>query len=154
MVELHKNLVNLGNSAVNKPLYEQSTVNPGFLEWFPSPFSLDNKNGVDGHLHIEFPEFSSTCPKTGQPDSANIIIDYIPDERCVESKSLKLYFFSFRNYGCFMEAITNMICNDLVDLLQPKWIKVTGKFAARGGLPLHPTAEWCKDSGVKTAQKE
>lgn len=144
-MELHKDLKALGNSAVNKPLYEQNTVNKEFLEHFPSPFFANNKNGVSGTVHIEFPEFSSMCPKTSQPDVANIVIDYIPDERCVESKSLKLYFFSFRNYGCFMEAITNMICNDLVELLQPKWIKVTGKFAPRGGLPLHPTAEWTKN---------
>lgn len=143
-MELHKDLKALGNSAVNKPLYEQATVNKELLESFPSPFAVTNPNYVAGSVHLEFPEFTSLCPLTKQADSANIIIDYIPDHKCVESKSLKLYFFSFRNYGGFMEAITNMICNDLVDLLQPKWIKVTGEFAARGGLPLHPTAEWKK----------
>ena len=142
--ELHKNLKALGNSAVNKPLYQQKTVNPTLLETFPSPFEVSNKNYVAGSVHIEFPEFTSMCPKTSQPDSANIVIDYIPSKLCVESKSLKLYFFSYRNYGCFMEAIVNKICNDLVELLNPEWIKVEGIFAPRGGLPLHPTAEWSK----------
>ena len=144
MVELHKDLKALGNSAVNKPLYEQVTVNKDLLETFPSPFAVDNRSSVSGKVHIEFPELTSLCPLTHQADFATIIVDYTPDQLCVESKSLKLYFFSFRNYGGFMEAITNMICNDLVELMQPKWIRVEGRFNARGGLDLHPTAEWCK----------
>lgn len=142
--ELHTDLKALGNSAINKPLYEQTEVNKGLLEKFPSPFSIQNKNGIKGIVSIEAPEFSSLCPKTGQPDTANIRIYYEPDEWCVESKSLKLYLYSFRNYGSFMEAIINTICNDLVDLLQPNFIRVTGGFAARGGIPLHPIAEWSK----------
>lgn len=142
MEDLHKNLEALGNSAVNKPLYEQKGVNKTLLEKFPSPFKIANKNGVKGSIFMENPEFSSLCPKTGQPDTANIVINYMPDQSCVESKSLKLYLVSFRNQGAFMESIVNTICNDLVDLLNPKYISVQGCFAARGGIPLHPTAEW------------
>lgn len=149
MVELHKDLTALGNSAVNKPLYEQSGVNPGLLEKFPNPYKVDNRNKVLGTLHIELPEFTSVCPRTLQPDSGNIIIDYTPDEFCVESKALKLYMFSFRNQGAFMESIVNIICNDLVELLQPIEIKVEGRFAARGGIPLYPTATWKKEKIVQ-----
>lgn len=83
-------------------------------------------------------EFSSLCPKTGQPDESTIYINYIPHKECVESKSLKLYLFSFRNTGQFMEDITNRICNDLIKVLDPLYIEVYAKFNSRGGIFLRP----------------
>jgi 7-cyano-7-deazaguanine reductase len=83
-------------------------------------------------------EFSSLCPKTGQPDAAVVYINYVPKDKCVESKSLKLYLFAFRNTGQFMEDITNRICNDLVKTLNPWYIEVYAKFNSRGGIFLRP----------------
>lgn len=109
------------------------------LETFPFKFSgCVSTTTVD----IEFPEFTSLCPKTGQPDFANIIISYIPNKLCVESKSLKLYFFAWRTEGTFMETIVNRIAADLIGVLNPRWIRVTGEFNPRGGLALHPSVEW------------
>ncbi|MCJ7677843.1 MAG: preQ(1) synthase [Anaerolineales bacterium] len=81
-------------------------------------------------------EFTCVCPLTGQPDFATITIRYIPDRRVVESKSLKLYLWSYRNEGAFHEHVTNTICDDLVKALDPHWIEVTGAFKARGGIAL------------------
>ena len=86
-------------------------------------------------------EFTAVCPMTGQPDFAKITIEYSPNLRVVESKSLKLYFWSFRNEGIFHEHVTNVIMDDLVEALDPLWIKVTGEFAARGGIAITVTAE-------------
>lgn len=144
MTDLHADLRALGNSTVNKTLYEQQGVNKELLESFPSPYKVDNRNGVVGSLKIVAPEFTSLCPLTGQPDFAVIILEYVPDEKCVESKSYKLYLTSFRNQGEFHESCVNRICNDLVDLLRPKWIRVQGQFTPRGGIPFWPTAEWKK----------
>lgn len=88
------------------------------------------------------PEFTSLCPKTGQPDFATIVISYIPGERMVESKSLKLYLFSFRNHGDFHEDCINIIMNDLVRLMEPKYIEVTGIFTPRGGISIYPFANY------------
>lgn len=88
------------------------------------------------------PEFTSLCPKTGQPDFATIVISYIPRERMVESKSLKLYLFSFRNHGDFHEDCVNIILNDLVRLMNPKYIEVTGLFTPRGGIRIYPFANY------------
>lgn len=84
------------------------------------------------------PEFTTLCPKTGQPDFATLTIRYIPNEKLVESKSLKLYLFGFRNHGDFHEDVINVIYNDLVKLLAPKYMEVYGKFAARGGISIDP----------------
>ncbi|MDE7135284.1 MAG: preQ(1) synthase [Muribaculaceae bacterium] len=86
------------------------------------------------------PEFTSLCPKTGQPDFAKIIINYIPRKRMVESKSLKLYLFSFRNHGDFHEDCVNIIMNDLWNLMDPKYIEVRGLFTPRGGISIYPFA--------------
>lgn len=86
------------------------------------------------------PEFTSLCPKTGQPDFAKILISYIPRERMVESKSLKLYLFSFRNHGDFHEDCVNIIMEDLWKLMDPKYIEVKGIFTPRGGIAIHPFA--------------
>ena len=87
----------------------------------------------DYRIKFVYPEFTSVCPVTGQPDFATITIEYVPDKLCIEMKSLKLYFFSFRNKGIFYEAVTNQILDDLVAVLQPRRMTVTGDFAVRGG---------------------
>ncbi len=84
------------------------------------------------------PEFTTLCPKTGQPDFATLTIRYIPAKRLVESKSLKLYLFGFRNHGDFHEDVVNVVYDDLVKLLRPKYMEVYGKFAARGGISIDP----------------
>ena len=88
------------------------------------------------------PEFTSLCPKTGQPDFAKIVISYIPRERMVESKSLKLYLFSFRNHGDFHEDCVNIIMKDLVRLMDPRYLEVTGIFTPRGGISIYPFANY------------
>ena len=88
------------------------------------------------------PEFTSLCPKTGQPDFATIYISYIPREKMVESKSLKLYLFSFRNHGDFHEDCVNIIMKDLVKLMDPKYLEVTGIFTPRGGISIYPFANY------------
>lgn len=87
-------------------------------------------------------EFTSLCPKTGQPDLAKVVISYIPNEAMVESKSLKLYLFSFRNHGDFHEDCMNIILKDLVKLMNPKYIEVKGIFAPRGGIAIRPYCNW------------
>ena len=93
----------------------------------------DGKNVV---VRFICPEFTSLCPMTGQPDFAHIVIDYIPDEWLVESKSLKLFFHSFRNHGGFHEACTLMIADRLIDLLAPKWLRIGAYWYPRGGIPI------------------
>ena len=88
----------------------------------------------DYRICMEIPEFTCLCPMTGQPDFATISIDYVPDELCVELKSLKLYLWSYRDEGAFHEAVTNQICDDLVAAIAPRSITVTGKFWVRGGI--------------------
>ena len=98
----------------------------------------------DNDYWVQFncPEFTSLCPITGQPDFAEIKILYIPGERMVESKSLKLYLFSFRNHGDFHEDCVNTIMKDLVKLMQPKYIEVVGIFTPRGGISIYPYANY------------
>jgi 7-cyano-7-deazaguanine reductase len=99
------------------------------LETFPNP-----NPERDYHIHMEIPEFSCLCPKTGQPDFATLLLDYIPDRTCVELKSLKLYIWSYRDEGAFHEAVTNRILNDLVTATQPRFMRLTAKFYVRGGI--------------------
>lgn len=100
-----------------------------------------NKHPENEYLvTLDCPEFTTLCPKTGQPDFGHIIISYIPRERMVESKSLKLYLFSFRNHGDFHEDCVNIIMNDLIKLMDPKYIEVTGLFRPRGGISILPFA--------------
>ncbi len=114
--------------------------NPNVLERF------ENRH-PDNDYFIKFncPEFTSLCPITGQPDFATIYISYIPDKYCVESKSLKLYLFSFRNHGDFHEDVVNIIMKDLIKLLNPRYIEVWGKFLPRGGLSIDPYANYSND---------
>jgi len=95
----------------------------------------------DYTIHIETPEFTCLCPMTGQPDFATIKIDYVPDLKCVELKSLKLYFWSFREEGGFHEKLTNQILTDLVAVLAPRFMRVTGIFNVRGGVYTNVVAE-------------
>jgi 7-cyano-7-deazaguanine reductase len=104
--------------------------------------TFDNPNPErDYHIHMEIPEFTCLCPKTGQPDFANLFLDYIPDRKCVELKSLKLYIWSFRNEGAFHEAVTNAILNDLVKATEPRFMRLTAKFFVRGGIFTNVVAE-------------
>lgn len=112
---------------------------PGVLEAF------QNKHPENDYfVKFNCPEFTSLCPITGQPDFANIIISYVPGERMVESKSLKLYLFSFRNHGDFHEDVVNIIMKDLIKLMDPKYIEVWGKFLPRGGLSIDPYCNYGK----------
>ena len=119
-----------------KTIYSQ-TYNPSVLE------SFENKH-QDNDYWVRFncPEFTTLCPITGQPDFAEIRISYVPDAKMVESKSLKLYLFSFRNNGDFHEDCVNTIMKDLVKLMDPKYIEVTGFFTPRGGISIYPYANY------------
>lgn len=88
----------------------------------------------DYRIHMEIPEFTCLCPKTGQPDFATLTLDYVPDKFCIELKSLKLYIWSFRNQGAFHEAVTNRILNELVKALAPRYMRLTAHFNVRGGI--------------------
>ncbi len=112
---------------------------PQILEKFPNKHP-DN----DYMVTFNCPEFTSLCPKTGQPDFAEIKINYIPDGFLVESKSLKLYLFSFRNHGDFHEDCVNIIMKDLVRLLEPKYLEVEGIFTPRDGISIYPFANYAK----------
>lgn len=96
----------------------------------------------DYKTEFVFNEFTSLCPKTGQPDFATIKVEYIPNELCIETKSLKLYFLRYRQHGSFMETITNNILEDCVTICKPRWMKITSNFNARGGTLINVTAEY------------
>jgi 7-cyano-7-deazaguanine reductase len=106
------------------------------LETFDNP-----QPGRDYLIHMEIPEFTCLCPKTGQPDFATLALDYIPDRQCVELKSLKLYIWSYRNEGAFHEAVTNRILDDLVAATAPRFIRLTARFHVRGGISTTVVAE-------------
>ena len=107
------------------------------LETFPNP-AVDR----DFHIHMQIPEFTCLCPMTGQPDFATLILDYIPDQTCIELKSLKLYIWSYRNEGAFHEAVTNRILDDLVAATAPRFMRLTAKFYVRGGILTNVVAEF------------
>ena len=115
-------------------------------EYDPSVLEIfENKHpGNDYFVKFNCPEFTSLCPITGQPDFATIYISYIPDSKMVESKSLKLYLFSFRNHGGFHEDCVNIIMKDLIKLMEPKYIEVWGKFTPRGGISIDPYCNYGK----------
>ncbi len=119
---------------------------PSVLETF-----ANKHRGRDYWVTFTCPEFTSLCPMTGQPDFATITIQYVPDRRMVESKSLKLYLFSFRNHGDFHEDCVNVILNDLVALMAPKYIEVWGRFNARGGITIDPYANFGRAGTVYEA---
>ena len=130
-----ENLTKLGSG---KTEYK-TEYDPSVLE------SFSNKHpGNDYFVKFNCPEFTSLCPITGQPDFATIIISYVPDQKLVESKSLKLYLFTFRNHGDFHEDVVNVIMKDLIALLDPKYIEVWGRFLPRGGLSIDPYCNYGK----------
>ena len=106
------------------------------LESFPNPSPRH-----DYLIRMQIPEFTCLCPKTGQPDFATLFLDYVPDRKCVELKSLKLYIWSYRNEGAFHEAVTNRICDDLVKLLTPRFLRLAARFYVRGGIFTSVVAE-------------
>ncbi len=112
------------------------------LETFASP-----RPGRSFEIRFETEEFTCLCPMTGQPDFARLTITYVPDQLCVESKSLKLYLWSYRNEGAFHEAVTNQILDDLVKATRPQWMRVEGDFLIRGGIRTVVVAEHGKRSG-------
>ncbi|MFB4162856.1 preQ(1) synthase [Alteribacillus sp. JSM 102045] len=114
------------------------------FEYDPSLLETFENNHPNRDYFVKFncPEFTTLCPKTGQPDFAALYISYIPEQKMVESKSLKLYLFSFRNHGGFHEDAINMIVNDLVELMDPRYLEVWGKFTPRGGISIDPYANY------------
>lgn len=127
-----ESLTHLGNATQYVFTYDKN-----LLETFANQYE-----GRDYFVKFNCPEFTSLCPITGQPDFATLYISYIPDKKMVESKSLKLYLFSFRNHGGFHEDCVNRILNDLVELLQPRYLEVWGKFLPRGGISIDPYANY------------
>lgn len=133
-------LKHLGSGRTSYAFEEPSAA---ILEAFPNQYP-----DRDYQIRFEHPEFTSLCPKTGQPDFATIEITYIPDRLCIETKSLKLYFTAFRNHGAFMETITNKILDDLVAVCKPRQMQVVALFNPRGGTSLTVTAEYVKDEAA------
>ena len=125
----------LGNQGTKYP----DDYAPEILETF-----INKHPNRDYFVKFNCPEFTSLCPITGQPDFATITISYVPDVKMVESKSLKLYLFSFRNHGDFHEDCVNIIMEDLIRLMDPKYIEVWGKFTPRGGISIDPYCNYGK----------
>ena len=126
-----------GLHALGKKTEYRQDYAPEVLETF------ENKHQTNDYwVQFNCPEFTTLCPITGQPDFGEIIIKYIPDVRMVESKSLKLYLFSFRNHGDFHEDCVNIIMKDLVKLMDPRYIEVTGIFKPRGGISIFPFSNY------------
>ena len=121
-----------------------SKTRPNISDYDPNILETFENAHQDHDYMVTFrcPEFTTLCPITGQPDFATMYINYIPNVRMVESKSLKLYLFSFRNHGDFHEDVTNIIMKDLVKLMEPKYIEVRGMFYPRGGISIYPFANW------------
>ncbi len=134
-----KGVTGLGSSSTDY----SNDYNPGLLESFP------NKNPASSQwVTFVCTEFTSLCPKTNQPDFAKIFINYIASDKMVESKSLKLYLFSFRNHGDFHEDCVQKILNDLVELMNPKYIEVMGEFTPRGGIAIFPFSSHANNSKI------
>ena len=140
-----------GLTQLGRPTEQPASPEVARLERVPGPHAGE-------HYVVRFtcPEFTSLCPLTGQPDFAHIVIDYVPGEWIVESKSLKLYLASFRNHGAFHEACTMQIARALVDLLAPRWLRIGAYWYPRGGIPIDvfwqtgspPEGAWVPDQGV------
>jgi 7-cyano-7-deazaguanine reductase len=119
------------------------------LETFPNP-SLRR----DYRIHMEIPEFTCLCPRTGQPDFATLVLDYVPDRLCVELKSLKLYVWSYRDEGAFHEAVTNRILDDLVKAVRPRFMRLTARFNVRGGIFTTVVAQHVGRKGIHLPELE
>jgi 7-cyano-7-deazaguanine reductase len=113
-----------------------STTPEGVLDTFPNPHP-----GRDYLVAFDAPEFTCLCPLTGQPDFAHFFIEYIPDELCLELKSLKLYLWSYRDKGAFHEDVTNRILDEIVAAIDPRWVKIVGDWNVRGGIRTVVTVE-------------
>ncbi len=118
---------------------DMSTKPSKTLQTFPNPAP-----GRDYHIHMQVPEFTCLCPLTGQPDFARIDLDMIPDRKCVELKSLKLYMWSYRDEGGFHEKVTNTILDDLVKAIAPRYLRVTAQWYVRGGIYTNVVVEYRK----------
>jgi 7-cyano-7-deazaguanine reductase len=137
----------LGQKSV---LDEEQIENPRtILDPFENPFP-----DRDYQIEFVFPEFTSVCPVTSQPDFATITVSYVPDRLCVEMKSLKLYFFSFRNKGMFYEAVTNTILDDLVAVIKPRSMTVIGAFNVRGGTAGTVTVTYAKKGRSRATSRD
>ena len=132
----------------NQNVKYSSDYDPGVLETF-----INKHEGREYVVTFDCPEFTTLCPKTGQPDFGHIYISYIPRTRMVESKSLKLYLFSFRNHGDFHEDCVNIIMNDLWELMDPCYIEVRGIFMPRGGISIYPFANRGDEAHLTLAQR-
>lgn len=130
-----------------KPSHDTTPKPSKALDTFPNPSPQR-----DFHIHIQIPEFTCLCPLTGQPDFATLILDYVPDGKCVELKSLKLYAWSFRNEGVFHEKVTNQILDDLAKATSPRFMRLTAKWWVRGGIYTNVVAEHRK-KGWKPAPR-
>jgi 7-cyano-7-deazaguanine reductase len=134
-----------------KTNYQLNKVDSKILEKVSNPH-ID----VDYAVRFSCPEFTSICPITSQPDFAHLVIDYVPDKSIVESKSLKLYLFSYRNHGAFHEDCTVQIAKDIISCIKPKWLRIGGYWYPRGGIPIDiffqsgklPKDLWINDQGV------
>ena len=115
------------------------------LDTFPNPAPQR-----DFHIHMEIPEFTCLCPKTGQPDFATLLLDYVPEATCIELKSLKLYIWSFRDVGCFHEAVTNRILDELAAATRPRYMRLTARFYVRGGIYTTVIAEHRQEGWTPT----
>lgn len=138
-------LEKLGSGSANARTWEQQPPTPEVLERFPNPMQFSrhpSPNPVQLGGYDDPMEFTSLCPKTGQPDHARIVVRYAPKEWCIESKSWKLYLQSFRMWGEFHESCIQRIKDDLIDLIDPIWIEVWGEFTPRGGISINPEARW------------
>ncbi|MTI43227.1 7-cyano-7-deazaguanine reductase [Roseibium hamelinense] len=144
---IYENLTQLG-SATDLPLSPEDAV----LEKVPNP-----QAGTGYMVRFVAPEFTSLCPLTGAPDFAHLVIDYVPKDFLVESKSLKLFLGSFRNHGAFHEDCTVSIAKRLIDLLEPQWLRIGGYWYPRGGIPIDvfyqtgaaPEGVWIPEQGVQ-----
>ena len=142
---------NTGPSLLGQHVALPASPEEAELDRVPNPHV-----GTDYLARFTAPEFTSLCPVTGQPDFAHLVVDYLPGEWLVESKSLKLYLGSFRNHGAFHEDCTVRIGKDLIALLQPKWLRIGGYWYPRGGMPIDvfyqsgevPAGLWVPDQGV------
>ncbi|MGR3342611.1 MAG: preQ(1) synthase [Paracoccaceae bacterium] len=143
----------LGLSQLGRDSAVPNSPQEAVLERVPNPHK-----DTDYLVRITVPEFTSICPVTGQPDFAHLVLDYVPDQWLVESKSLKLYLTSFRNHGAFHEDCTVGIGRRLVDELTPRWLRIGGYWYPRGGMPIDvfwqhgklPSGLWLPDQGVTT----
>jgi 7-cyano-7-deazaguanine reductase len=138
-------------SQLGKKVEIPASPDAATIETFPNP-----NRGTDYLVRLTCPEFTCLCPITGQPDFAHFVIDYVPDERLVESKSLKLFLASFRNHGAFHEDSTLRIARRLIEAARPKWLRIAGCWYPRGGIPIDvffhtdepPKGLWIPDPGL------